>query len=188
MEGMDLERRRDNRRRRIQLAKITMLFGPLLLAACNNSKTTGTPQSPSQGPLASPSALCQSVAALDRLTVRRSDAFPQNHMRFSFPTNVAVSNAILVRNVARALCALPKMPSGSINCPADFGITYRLAFFAGDREFPKVTIDSTGCASVKGIGAIRWVEQSPNFWHVLGVAMGLSTPGYATFRGSGPNQ
>jgi hypothetical protein len=108
-------------------------------------------------------------------------------MHFSFPANVAVANAMLVRNVARALCALPKMPSGSIHCPADFGITYHLAFFAGDREFPKVLVDSTGCASVKGIGEIRWVEQSPSFWHTLGVAMGLSTPDYATFRGSGPN-
>ena len=187
--GVDLERRGDKRRRIILSAKITMLVGPLLLAACNSSKTTGTTQSTStsQGPLASASALCQYVATLDRLTVSRSDAFPQNHMHFSFPASVAVANAMLVRNVARALCALPKMPSSSINCPADFGITYHLAFFAGDREFPKVLVESTGCASVKGIGEVRWVEQSPSFWHTLGVAMGISRPDYATFRGSGPN-
>lgn len=183
-----MERRRDSRSRITLSAKTTMLVGSLLLTACNNPKPAGVPPS-SQGSSPPASTLCQSVATLDKLTVSRSDAFPQNHTRFSFPANVAVANATSARNVAKALCALPKMPTGAtINCPADFGIIYHLAFFAGNREFPKVLVNSTGCASVKGIGAIRWVEQSPSLWHTLGVAMGVPNPDYETFRGSGPNQ
>jgi len=80
--------------------------------------------------------LCRSVGNLNRLVLRRSDAFPQNHMRFSFAAEVTVTVASKVREAARALCALPRMPSGTFHCPADFGIAYHLVFSAGDRAFP----------------------------------------------------
>ena len=131
--------------------------------------------------------LCHSVADLTRLVVRRSDAFPQNHMRFSFPPEVTVTRADEVRAAAGALCALPGMPSGTINCPADFGITYHLVFYIGVRALAPVEVEASGCQVVHGLGAVRWVSGSPEFWPVLGAAMGIPSPTYATFRGSGPN-
>lgn len=160
-----------------------ILIGPLLLAACSSSQTAGT-QISSQKSSTSYSALCSSIANLDHLTISR-DVSPQANLHFSFSPNMVVSNASSVRNVAKALCELPKIPThGTISCPAGRAITYHLVFSAGDRAFPEVLLDMNGCTSVKGVGTIRWVEQSPSFWHTLGLAMGLSSPGYATFRGN----
>jgi hypothetical protein len=157
-----------------------------VLAACG-SAVSGRDPGLSRPASAADSTLCGSVASLDRLVVERSDAFPQNHMRFTFPAEVTVTDATPVRAAARALCALPKMPSGTFHCPADLGIVYHLAFSVGGRAFPTVKLEATGCQRVHGLGAVRWVARSPGFWPTLGRAMGLSSPSYATFRGSGPN-
>jgi len=131
-------------------------------------------------------ALAQNIARLDRLVVWRTDAFPQNHFRFAFPATVAVTDPTAVQAVARALSALPPMPSGNVHCPADLGIIYRLVFAAGDQQFPVVSVDATGSETVRGLGVTRWVATSPDFWHTLGVAMGLAKPDYAIFPGSRP--
>jgi hypothetical protein len=158
----------------------------LALAACGSAVSRGDP-GPSRPASAARPTLCGSVASLDRLVVDRSDAFPQNHMRFSFPAEVTVADATQVRAAARALCSLPNMPTGTISCPADLGIVYDLAFSASGRAFPTVEVDATGCQGVRGLGSERWVARSPGFWPTLGGAMGLASPSYATFRGSGPN-
>ncbi len=142
---------------------------------------------PSRPASAADSPLCTSVPTLDRLAVHRSDAFPQNHMRFSFPAEVTVTDATKVRAAARALCSLPTMPSGTFHCPADVGIVYRLVFSAGERALTPVEVDATGCERVRGLGHVRWAAHSPELWPTLGRAMGLLSPGYATFRGRGPN-
>ncbi|MHB8296606.1 MAG: hypothetical protein ACYDH5_18745 [Acidimicrobiales bacterium] len=164
-----------------------------LLAACGSSVGRGDP-GPSRLASAAGPPLCGSVPILDRLVVHRSDAFRQNYMafrqnymRFSFPAQVTVTDAARVRAAARALCSLPKMPTGAISCPADFGIIYHLAFSAGARVFPTVEVDATGCQAVRGLGPGRWAVRSPDLWPTLGRAMGLSSPSYATLRGSGPN-
>jgi hypothetical protein len=89
-----------------------------------------------------------------------------------------------VRDAATALCALPVMPRKGLHCPADWGITYHLAFFAKGHAFPAVDVDATGCQGVKGLGAVRWVARSPEFWKVLGAAMGLAHPNAGLFAGS----
>ena len=162
-----------------------LLAAMFVLAACGSA--AGGDPGPSRPASAADSTVCGSVPALDRLVVHRSDAFPQNHMRFSFPAEVTVTDAAQVRAAARALCSLPKMPSGTFACPADLGIVYHLAFFAGGRAFPTVEVDATGCESVRGLGPVRWVARSPGFWSILGRAMGLSSPSNAMFRGRGPN-
>ena len=156
-----------------------------VLAACGGA--AGGDPGPSRPRSAADSTLCGSVPTLDRLVVHRSDAFPQNHMRFSFPAEVTVTDATKVREAAQALCSLPKMPSGTFHCPADFGIVYHLVFSAGERTLSPVAVDATGCQTVRGLAHVRWVARSPEFWPTLGRAMGLSSPSYAAFRGSGPN-
>ena len=162
-----------------------IVMAVLVLASCGSSVGRGDP-GPSRPASAAGSTLCGSVSTLDRLVVRRSDAFPQNHMRFSFPAEVAVTDATQVRAAARGLCSLPKMPTGTMSCPADIGIVYHLAFSAGQRSLPPVEVDATGCQGVRGLDSERWVARSPGLWPTLGRAIGLSSASYATFRGSGP--
>jgi hypothetical protein len=131
-------------------------------------------------------SLRQSIDRLTGLTVQRTDAIPQNHMSFSFPAQVTITDPAQVQAVARALCALPKMPSGAFYGPADFGITYHLVFAAGQQRFRAISVDATGMQQVRGLGPTRWVARSPGFWQTLGVAMGLEHPNAATFSGSLP--
>ena len=59
--------------------------------------------SPGEGPVSAglvPPGLCQSFAQLDHLVVRRFDAFPQNHIHFSFPATVTVSRPAAVQKAA----------------------------------------------------------------------------------------
>ena len=127
-----------------------------LVASCGGTKhasVQGTP-APSVSP-SPPLALAQEISSLDRLVVRRTDAFPQNHIRFSFPAVMTVSDAARVQRVARALLALPAMPKG-VFCPADSGIVYHLTFFDGGHALPAISFDATGCEAVRGLGVTRW--------------------------------
>jgi hypothetical protein len=134
-------------------------------------------------PVAAAPALCKAIARVDQLVVRRLDAFPQNHVHFTFPAVVVVDRPSSARDAAKSVCTLPPMPSGTMFCPADFGIAYHFIFKAGPRSFRAVVADVTGCESVRGLGATRWA-MFPRFWQRLGKAMGLAVPTYATFRGS----
>ncbi len=96
--------------------------------------------SPTQGSgpvaiLAPASALCGPGVAVTLSTVRRTDEFPQNHIRFNFPAELTVASSGQARMVADAVCALPRMPSGTFSCPMDLGIAYHLTFWAGGVEF-----------------------------------------------------
>jgi len=173
-------------RNQVRLMAAVLIGGSLIFAACANAGAGGNPKSP-PAPTTRARVLCQAVPHLDLLVVRRTDAFPQNHFRFSFPPVVTVSDPARVRDAGTALCALPKMPKGVFNCPADFGIDYHLTFSAAGRSFRTVIVDATGCQQVQGLGPTRWVARSPSFWQLLGEAMGLSNPTNATFSGTGGN-
>ena len=135
------------------------------------------------GTLAPASTLCEPGVAVTHLTVHRT---PQNHIKFNFPADVVVASSSQARMVADAVCALPRMPSGTFSCPLDLGIVYHLSFWAGGVEFGAVSVGATGCQVVRGLGVQRWVARSPDFWRTLGVAMGLTRPDLATFQGPPP--
>lgn len=121
--------------------------------------------------------LCQRVGMVKRLVVTRTDSIPQNHLHFSFPAEVTVTDASSARAVAAALCALPDVGSGTGSCPADFGIVYRLKF--GERNgavLPVVSFRATGCEFVHGLGPVRRAARSRKVWLALGKAMGLVNP------------
>lgn len=173
-----------------------MPFGIIAASAFGIAFATGSaPRTPTPAAGASQSArrviqhtsLCASAETVNRLVVRRTDAFPQNHLRFSFPATVAVTEVAAVRSVARALCALPAMPEQAMHCPVDFGIAYHLEFSRGQQRFPVVTLDATGCQSVHGLVVERWTARSPGFWRTLGAALHLENASWATFRGAGPS-
>ena len=143
--------------------------------------TTSGPQQATAVPV----SLCRSIGQVDRLVVRRVAAFGRNDVHFSFPAVTVVTEVASVRDVAKVVCSLPRVPAGVMSCPADLGITYRLSFTAPSGASPTVVVSATGCETVLGIGPARWAADSPNFWRRLGKAMGLPNPTWVTFRGTG---
>ena len=130
--------------------------------------------------------VCGDIATIDKLVVRRHNSFPENHLRFSFPA-VLTRGAVSGRQAARALCALPPMPSGVFHCPADLGVAYDLAFSAPGAKLATVILEPAGCETVSGLGSLRSAARSPGFWRTLGAALGLRSANQATFAGSLPN-
>lgn len=126
--------------------------------------------------------LCQIASIVTRVNVTRSK--PLNAERFSFPARVTVTKVADVRAAARALCALPTMPAGVVSCPADLGVDYTLRFSAAAEAAEPVTLDVSGCETVRGLGTSRWVARSPNFWREFGSALGLHAATRATFVGT----
>ncbi len=119
-------------------------------------------------------ALCSKQAAVTRLVVSRVTTLPQNHLHFAFPAGVTVSRPERARAVAKMVCGLPPMARGAMNCPADWGVSYRLSFAAGPGSFPVVTAGAGGCGVVTGAGPARSTARVPGFWTVLAQAMGVS--------------
>ena len=119
-------------------------------------------------------ALCSKQAAVTRLVVSRITALPQNHLHFTFPGGVTVSSPERARAVAGVVCGLPAVPHGPMNCPADWGVSYRLSFAAGSESLPVVTVGAGGCRVVTGAGPVRWTVRVTRFWTVLAQAMGIS--------------
>lgn len=131
-------------------------------------------------------AVCVQAGSITRLVIHRVNGLPQNHERFSFPARITVTSARRAQSVARALCALPVMPSGTYACPADWAISYRLTFAATARRFAPVTAEASGCQDVYGLGAVRWTLTSPGFWRTLAQAAGITPADPAVFGGTMP--
>jgi hypothetical protein len=77
----------------------------------------------------------------------------------------------VVQGLARALCALPKMPRGPLPCPALFPGGYQLYFTADGLRLPVVVVQESGCREVTGLGAVRRADR-PSFWRLLGRIVG----------------
>jgi hypothetical protein len=128
-------------------------------------------------------ATCANATHIDRLTIDRLNLLHQD-FRFVAPAQITVADAHQAQTVARALCALPPAGHGVYNCPADWGIQYRLRFAAGHHWFRSVTIAATGCRTVTGLGPARLISGGSGFWRVLGKAAGLGHASLTTFTGT----
>jgi hypothetical protein len=134
--------------------------------AARTSRLAGPAAGATAGPAASATAgLCAAVAEMDTLTVSRDEPWPVHRFRSS--RRPVVSPAQQARAVARAVCALPRMPRGAVACPADWGVSYQLRFAASGRRFGVVSVQPGGCRRVSGAGPPRWAVQSPGFWSAL---------------------
>jgi len=78
-----------------------------------------------------------------------------------------ITDPARVHALARALCRLPLMPRGPISCPALFPGGFQLLFLGTGRGLPIITVQSSGCREVTGLGAPRWAARSPAFWKLL---------------------
>jgi hypothetical protein len=124
--------------------------------------------------------VCAHARHVDRLTVDRVDGLNREH--FTFPARLTVTGTRQSQAVAQALCALPPMPPGPINCPSDLGVIYWLSFRSSARGLPAVSVRATGCEKVVGLGPPRGATAS--FWKVLATAAGLPHPGKTDFGGT----
>jgi hypothetical protein len=158
--------------------------GVLAVAGCGSAGVHPSVAVRQEVPVTS---VCTAAGDVDSLVVLRLDEFSGNHFRFTFPPRVVARSAARAKVVARAVCALPPMPSGVFSCPADWGLTYRLDFGAPGRRFTPVIVDPTGCEQVSGAGQGRWLEGSgaKPFWPELGLAVGVADASQA-FGGCGP--
>jgi hypothetical protein len=80
---------------------------------------------------------------------------------------VRVTSAAQARELARAICALPRMPRGPINCPALFLGTFRMSFTAAGFKAPAVVAQESGCEVVTGISPVRTAAGKTAFWRLL---------------------
>ena len=158
---------------------------PLLLAAFLLGSYSINPFAKTSS--APPPLLCRSIPSLSKLTVVRTGGFPGDHLQFTFPAKVTVSDQNQVQIVAKALCALPVVRShGTMSCPSDGGIRYLLTFSNNDQTFPVVTLGGP-CGFIQGLIKGQWTYQSPRFWHTLGTAMGIKGANLLTFDGQSSN-
>jgi hypothetical protein len=159
----------------LAVVSVSALIG---LAACGSTAADGAGHPVSAGvnhtrepaAIATVSAgvpLCMAAGQVDRVVVSRVPALSASSPHELIPGGVTFNNAPRVRALAAGLCALPLMSRGVVNCPADFGGAFRLAFAAGRRGFPPVGVQGSGCRIVTGVGPARSWSRSPQLKQLL---------------------
>ena len=124
--------------------------------------------------------LCAVRSSIQQAVVVRTNAFPSNSLRFTFPAHVSITSKLRARTLASAVCGLQSLPTPAPKCPADRGVTYLVRFVGPNL---RVSIRPYGCEFVSGAGPDRWVVFSPGFWRTLGRQMGMPTANLKTFQG-----
>jgi hypothetical protein len=66
-----------------------------------------------------------------------------------------VEGAATASWLAKAACALPLMPQGVRNCPITIFNEYIILFTLQGQQLPAVTVQTTGCRQVTGLGPAR---------------------------------
>jgi hypothetical protein len=152
----------------------------IVLAGCGSAVAGGRSAS-AGGPGASPVpggkasagvALCIDIPKLTSVAVSRTMALHAVQPDLVLPRGITIREPLLVRDLATALCGLPKSPRGPVNCPPQLVGSLRLGFAAGGRLFRPVTIQVSGCQVVRGLGPARTVPSSA-FWRTLGKDLGF---------------
>jgi hypothetical protein len=189
--------RRGRALRRAAVTLLSVAAGLVVLAACGTTPAPGSGGAAPAGASGSPGTastapgsaaqpvLCRDAAAVTGLRIVRLPGLHVPQAQTAFRGQATAVSPAQARAVARALCALPAMPHGILDCPALFpGTSYQLRFTADGRALPVVTIEATGCDTVTGVGQVRRAL-SPVFWRVLATAAGLSPPGQGVFSSPG---
>jgi hypothetical protein len=134
----------------------------VLLAACG----TSSPSSPVIDTLET------EKPAIDRVEFTTATSIPQNP-----PPNVSASaTGDAARAIYEATLALPELPPGGYNCPADFGVTYNLTFFGGDTQLVAGIVRPSGCEIVTLANQNASASLSPDdgYWATLASDLGIT--------------
>jgi hypothetical protein len=110
-------------------------------------------------------AVCMHIPSLVKVTFVRTPSMVSG-TRIPQPSPVMVKDPAAVRRLAKLLCGLPG-DVGLMNCPADFGTGYRLVFATAQQGFSLVTVHTSGCRTVSGLGQARSWARSPQLGQVV---------------------
>jgi hypothetical protein len=90
------------------------------------------------------------------------------------PAVDVTAGEIPARNIYTMTLALPDLPGGVYNCPADFGIVYNLTFFSGNATAVTASVDPNGCQGVQ-ISGSHHVRQilDESYWTTLAQQLGV---------------
>ena len=125
---------------------------------------------------AAEAVMCRKIPGLTRMTFMLSTRPSNLHVREVLPHGFTIRDPATVRQLATQLCALPRVPAGSLMCPNMTGASYRLFFFAGDRAFPRIVVGMSGCRVVTGLGAARSWSASTALEQALARHFGIHFP------------
>jgi hypothetical protein len=143
----------------LAVTALTFTGGGAIAGAATASGPAGTTSAqPAPTTHSSSRSLCRRPAAADRVVITRK--MPSGRAR-----SVKVTGVRRVRSLARAVCALPRLPVGT-QCPAIAAGFHRLVFTAGRRKFSAVTVQNAGCQLVTGLKTVRQADK-PHFWKVI---------------------
>jgi hypothetical protein len=143
-------------------------------AAATATASTGPAPAASGSVPASAAPLCTDISHLDTLVVSLAGAPQRGHLPVALPAGITLRDPARVQAVAAGLCALPTVAPGVVNCPADFGGSYRFVFAAGRRAYPPALVRMTGCRTVSGLGPARATTAA--FWILLARELGTRHP------------
>jgi len=165
-------------------ALATAAVGAIITVAACGSRVAASQPAPAGGAAASSMpggrtvagvALCRHIPQLTSVMVSRVTTVHVLEPGTVLPRGITVGDPGPVRGLAAALCNLPAIPRGTVNCPAQFRDSLRLAFAAGRRPFPPVTVQVSGCRAVSGLGPAR-TASSAAFWRTLDKDLTLPSP------------
>jgi len=143
------------------------LGAALGLTACGSTTSSGHPGTAELARKADSGVpLCAAARTVERVQVSLIAPLPRSPFRDFLPRGYTITSAFRARALAGALCALPPAPRAE-PCPADLGGGVRLTFAAGQRRYPAVRAETTGCRLVTGLGPARTYSQSPAFRRLL---------------------
>lgn len=146
------------------LAVAALTFTGAVAGAATVSGPAGTASAqPAPATHSSSRNLCRRSASADRVVITRKTPSAR-------PRSVTVAGVRRVRSLARAVCALPRLPVGT-QCPAIAAGFHRLVFTAGRRKFSAVTVQNAGCQLVTGLKTVRQADK-PHFWKLIKNLMG----------------
>jgi hypothetical protein len=121
-------------------------------------------------------AMCREIPKLTRMTFMLSTRPANLHVREVLPRGFGIGDVATVRQLATLLCALPRVPGGTLMCPNMMGASYRLFFFAGRRAFPQLVVGMSGCRVVTGLGPPRTWSAATGLEQALARHFGIHFP------------
>jgi hypothetical protein len=121
-------------------------------------------------------AMCREIPKLTRMTFLLSTRPANLHVREVLPRGFTIGDAATVRQLATLLCALPRVPAGTLMCSNMVGASYRLFFFADSRAFPQLVVGMSGCRVVTGLGPPRTWSASTALEQALARHFGIHFP------------
>ena len=121
-------------------------------------------------------AMCREIPKLTRMTFLLSTQPADLHVREVLPRGFTIRDAVTVRQLATLLCALPRVPAGTLMCPNMMGASYRMFFAAGLRAFPQIVVGMSGCRVVTGLGPARTWSASTALEQALARHFGIHFP------------